>query len=261
MPTVKLSYNKNASVEDNVQRAFDTLNWAFGKLSSKNVKRLDTNETNIKSKDGETQIIGPLLVMRDKQGTPVVRLQMGYDAETDEFTFKLLDGAGELTAYIDSDGKLVVEVGEFKGTIDIGSGNFTVDAGGVVRVKTNMTVGNKIFFDSGIDDKGIYMGLSYLECIFADGKYNLHILSNGYFNLVSDGDMTIMSGTAVYPGGDWDCTDAAFVSLTDGSSPYATRLWVTSQGYITGVSGASGTFTTADGKTVTITNGLVTSII
>jgi hypothetical protein len=45
------------------------------------------------------------------------------------------------------------------------------------------------------------------------------------------------------------------------SSEIATQAWVSSQGFITGVSGASGSFDSADGKTITVSNGLITNIV
>ncbi len=75
-------------------------------MDSKNVKRLDTNETVIKSKDGETYISGPVLEMRDKQATPVLRLKAGYDAALDQFVFFLKDVDGNLTFNVTDTGQL-----------------------------------------------------------------------------------------------------------------------------------------------------------
>ena len=61
------------------------------------------------------------------------------------------------------------------------------------------------------------------------------------------------------PIGTWT-SGADFIGLYDGTSNYATELWVTSQGYITGTTGASGTFTTAS-ETVTVVDGLITEIV
>ncbi|KKQ46616.1 MAG: Phage minor structural protein, partial [Candidatus Moranbacteria bacterium GW2011_GWD2_37_9] len=99
------------------------------KLDSKNVKRLDTNETHIASNKGETVIQGPLILMYDKQGVPVLRLKMGYDAESAAFVNQLMNASGEITYYVDSNGNLVVERGTFKGSITIGTGNDVFKAG------------------------------------------------------------------------------------------------------------------------------------
>lgn len=88
------------------------LSWITSKLDSKNVKRLDTNETSIKSADGETVINGPILQMYDKQATPVLRLKQGYDAVTGDFVYSMYNKAGTQTVGIDSNGNAT-----FTGTI------------------------------------------------------------------------------------------------------------------------------------------------
>lgn len=95
MSTVKLAYDDNLTPEENLQSMVNMLNWAFSKLDSRNVKRLDTDETHIKSAEGETVINGPLIEMFDKQ--PVKRLQEGYDTASGDFIFKLFDKQGNNT--------------------------------------------------------------------------------------------------------------------------------------------------------------------
>lgn len=80
------------------------LRWITSRLDSKNVKRLDTNETVIKSADGETIINGPVLEMYDKQATPKLRLKQGYDSVTGDFVYNLYNKAGTQTVGIDSSG-------------------------------------------------------------------------------------------------------------------------------------------------------------
>jgi hypothetical protein len=90
MPEIKLVFDERISTNDNVIRAFNMLNWALGKLSSKNVKRLDTNETVIKSADGSTEIKGPQIIMKDSEGN--IKLIQGLDNDTGVFVFTLEDG-------------------------------------------------------------------------------------------------------------------------------------------------------------------------
>lgn len=71
-------------------------------LNSKNVQRLDTNETVITSNDGTTEIKGPILVQKDGNGT--VRLMQGYDAATDTFVYALFNATGDQTVGINSEG-------------------------------------------------------------------------------------------------------------------------------------------------------------
>ena len=80
------------------------LSWMMSKLDSKNVKRLDTNETSIKSADGETIINGPVLEMYDKQAVPVLRLKQGYDSASGDFIYALYNEASSQTVGIDSNG-------------------------------------------------------------------------------------------------------------------------------------------------------------
>ena len=118
----------NANIETTQQ-----LQWILQHLDSSNVTKLDTNRTTIRSQLGETVINGPLLVMKDKQPTPVIRLQMGYDPTSLDFIFNLMNAAGDVTVNIDSSGNLTVERGTFKGSITIGTGDnvFKVDANGM----------------------------------------------------------------------------------------------------------------------------------
>jgi len=110
------------------------LQWILQHLDSSNVTRLDTSRTVIRSNAGETQIDGPLLVMKDKQGTPVIRLLMGYDSASLDFVYQLMNAAGDITVDIDSSGNLTVERGTFKGSITIGTGNNVFKADGATGI-------------------------------------------------------------------------------------------------------------------------------
>jgi hypothetical protein len=103
------------------------------------------------------------------------------------------------------------------------------------------TYGDLILFYNNTEFFRIYNGL--------DG---VSFKCNGLYFLSSSGNITQPQHT-------WDCRNAIFTGLFNGSSWYATQQWVQSKDYLTG-SGISGMFTTVDGKTVTVSNGLVTSI-
>lgn len=301
-------FQEGPTTEDTLKMLLEALNWMMSKLDSRNVKRLDTNETHIASKDGETVISGPLLLMYDKQGVPVLRVKMGYDADSLDFVFQLMNATGDITIDIDSNGNITVERGTFKGSITIGSGNnvFKADSNGIYlghavfasapfrvamdgsAVVTNITIiggtfktaddGNdRIVFDGNgitsyndIDQKegfavetgdygysrvvlyaaGLPMGGSEYNtlgvyAIFTNNDVNMYIMPDGPNNRIY---------------GNWNCSNAILTDLTNGVSPYATEAFVTSQGYITGTTGASGTFTSQDGKTITVSDGLIVSI-
>lgn len=93
---------KTETLED-FQIAFNNYMRFFTKhLNSKNVQRLDTNETVIKSADGSTEIAGPILIQKDGAGT--TRIMQGYDAATDTFIYALFNASGAKTVGIDSTG-------------------------------------------------------------------------------------------------------------------------------------------------------------
>lgn len=77
-------------------------------LDSENITSITTEHTRVMSERGETEIKGPLIIMKDKQGTPVLRLQMGYNPETEKFTFNMFDSAGNNTVTLSDTGQLVL---------------------------------------------------------------------------------------------------------------------------------------------------------
>jgi hypothetical protein len=221
MPTIDLPYPQQGkddketirNLTDVVVRLRKELEYVLTNLDHDNVTRLYTEYCQIRSEAGETQISGPLILMYDKQEPPVLRRKIGYDPDSTLFVDEWYNPSGVLTAYIDSSGKLIVVDGEFKGTIDIGGGNFTVDATGTVRIKKDVIIGDKLYLGTEAVNKALYMGLSFLECLFSGGKYNMHFSSNGYLNITSDGDMQIFSGTGVYPTNTWDFSSASVTGL------------------------------------------------
>jgi hypothetical protein len=84
------------------------LKYLLEKLDSKNVKKITTEFTKISSDGYETEFSGPLLMMKDKQVVPIVRLQMGYDPVSQRFTFKLRDTGGNETLTLSDLGQILL---------------------------------------------------------------------------------------------------------------------------------------------------------
>lgn len=99
------TFQKADTVEETIDELLQRLAWITSRLDSKNVKRLDTNETVIKSADGTTEIQGPLLLQKDSAGT--LRLKQGYDRASGEFVFNMYDDTGAQTIYLNSSGEAV----------------------------------------------------------------------------------------------------------------------------------------------------------
>jgi hypothetical protein len=90
------------------------LTWLLNNMDSANVPRLNTDVTQIQSADGETLINGPLLQMYDAAAT--LRLNMGLNKTTTNFTFDMFNILGTQTLGIDSNGDAT-----FTGTITGGT--------------------------------------------------------------------------------------------------------------------------------------------
>ncbi|MGE5631376.1 MAG: hypothetical protein ACM3TR_09805 [Caulobacteraceae bacterium] len=78
------------------------LSWLLNNLDSMNVTRLNTNETEIKSENGETYINGPLIQQYDSQVSPMLRLELGYKESYGDYVFNMYDKLGTQTIGIDS---------------------------------------------------------------------------------------------------------------------------------------------------------------
>jgi hypothetical protein len=294
MPTFTVPHAD--SLENTVAELIKRFEWIMAKLDSKNVKRLDTNETVIKSADGTTEIVGPVLVMKDNSGQ--TRLMQGLDKATSTFLFQLLNAAGDITVNVDSNGDLIVERGTFKGSITVGTGNNVLKADNVnglwvghadfVSAPFKVTLAGNVTINDGTFKGTVEIGTTYKTKILEDNgsgmyalfdntdtlvgylKYNgsyveLSSVNGKQIQLISDEDIFLVANKNISIGGE-DISLIPSVGYTakyyDGSPDVeiATKGWVNSQGYITGVSGANGVFTTADGKTVTVSDGLITSI-
>jgi hypothetical protein len=84
------NFQPGSTIEDTVQMLIEQLNWIMSKLDSRNVKRLFTEQCDIQSEDGSTQIKGPQIIMKDAAGN--VKLIQGLDKATGTFVFTLEDG-------------------------------------------------------------------------------------------------------------------------------------------------------------------------
>jgi len=276
------------------------LQWVLQHLDSANVTKLNTSRTVIRSNAGETTIDGPLLVMKDKQGTPVIRLLMGYDSASLDFVYQLMNAAGDITVDIDSSGNLTVERGTFKGSITIGTGNNVFKADGATGIwlghadfasapfkvgidgaatATNLTVTGGTIRTAAVGNDRIEITSSGLisynssnqksGVAIEDGSYSYGAVDfyhagvkvgTLYYDTFGGMHFSALGGAIMNPEGTWDCSGATFTTLTDGVSNYITQSYADSH-YEPAFSGATGSFTTADGKTVTVAGGVITNIV
>jgi hypothetical protein len=272
MPTVDIREGMN--IEDTVAKLKKTLTYLLESLDHFNVKRLYTEYCKIQSEEGETEISGPLLLMKDKQATPVLRLKMGYDADSSDFVFELYDPSGNKTVYLDSNGTEVLD-GKLLLTA---SGKTLLEAykdtnGGKVVVydingNTNVRIGSEgtgganvggvmVLFNDSAAKPRVAMGINAAT----DSGAIEALDTNGTIRTYMSGEQS--GGEAGFIVYDSSGAAKSYIFETTGyinNKKIATEEFVTGQGYITGTSGATGNFTTADGKTVTVTDGLITSI-
>lgn len=136
MATVKgINISDNASkleIIDAIIQMQRQLDYYLSFLDSENVIGIDTNITKVKSSNGETELEGSLLLMRD--GSETLRLKQGYNPTTGQFEFTLYNMLGEQTVGIDDQGNAVFENQVIAGTININNGTFTVNESGTVEI-------------------------------------------------------------------------------------------------------------------------------
>lgn len=257
-------------------------------LDSDNVTEINTNITTVKSNKGYTKITGPQLIMNDNNGTQ--RIIQGLDAATLNFVYEMFNKAGNLTVSVDSEtGNIIVNEGTFKGDIqtdkDIKVGN-NINIGNITQADTAKKI---VFYSNGENqcqiekDANDDLRITSFKEMYIDSFMDMTIGSlqflslNGHdgFALITvnpestefaklahngSGNFTLgHEGTGqVLAQGTWDCSGATFTGLD--VSGYATRSWSNGQ-FQPKITGASGSFTSANGKTVTVSNGIITSII
>lgn len=175
-----------------------TLSWLLSNLDSLNVTEINTNLTRVASQDGETIINGPLLQMYDKQATPMLRLQQGYNASTGDFVFQMFNKLGQLMMDLDSNGNAlfqgVVRTAASGRRIEI-SGNslFAFDANQIARIEyrpTTSVQGLEYYEIWFRDQNGVQTGvLNSIDGLFSIGSMrNMIIGTNpGYTTYFSGG--------------------------------------------------------------------------
>jgi hypothetical protein len=167
-----------ATTEDTVKMLLEQLTWVMRKLDSKNVKRIDTNETHIKSAEGETEITGPLLMMYDKQDPPRLRLKMGYDTATSKFIFQMYDALGNLTLSENDAGEAVF------------SGNIATLKD--VHIGNNLYLGDRT--QQGISKNIIFNDAALIYYYFLEGVGPAIAINGAVFDIIV---------SVVYAAGNW----------------------------------------------------------
>ena len=180
--TIGLSLEKKVEVlENTVADLISRLSWITSKFDSSNVKRIDTNETVVKSADGETIINGPVLEQYDKQAIPVKRLMQGYDSVSGNFVYALYNEVGGETVGIDSSGDATFTGIITGGTIRTAATGrrielsvnslFAYDAGGVARVELRPIAGSPNYYEIWFRGQA---GLQVGTLSGTDGKLNVY---------------------------------------------------------------------------------------
>ena len=197
--------------EDSIQRLTKDLNYMFQHLDEKNVRRLYTEYCEISSKDGETEIDGPLLLMRAK-GSSNIRLKAGWDTPSSEFVFNLYNSTGGLTMSLNSTGNAVF------------SGN--------LNTSQDVFIGNRLFLGwnastklpaANLSTRGMYImepgTTKYMAAIYSTDisgiigttypVYEFEIESSNTFNITSKEKMRLY----MYAG--YDGVSTATINTTD----------------------------------------------
>jgi len=201
-----------AALENTVDELIKRLGWITSRLDSQNVKRLDTDETIIKSADGTTEIVGPVLVQKDSGGT--TRLQQGYDAASGDFVYELYNALGIKTIGIDSNGDAT-----FIGTITasaITGGTITGGAitggtitggtitGGIIRTadvdndRLQLSDGKFAGYNSSNQVTGLYFDITTIP---ATGLADIYLYHNGTPLAVFHDEITAFAFRGVAGGG------------------------------------------------------------
>lgn len=173
------TFTKGDTTEQTIDELINRIKWLTSKLDSKNVKRLDTNETMIKSSDGTTYINGPVLEQSDSAGT--LRLKQGYDSSSGNFVYALFNEAGAQTVGVDSNGDAMF-TGAITGSTITGG---TVTSGTTITVGTDITVGSTLTMQSDALD-GIYFKDNSGGSVFGESSitrgFGDSLLLNNDFN-------------------------------------------------------------------------------
>lgn len=170
MPTMSFQgFSPNMTqkqIADNLIDLNRTLTYLMSHLDSANVKRLFTEYTDVRSKNGETVIDGPTLVMKAANST-TIRLKMGWVPTSSQFTFELYNSTGVKTVGIDSSGDAT-----FTGTI----------TGGLIRTastgeRIELTNNSLIGYNSTNQKHGIAWGST--AAVGSTNFADIYLYSNG----------------------------------------------------------------------------------
>lgn len=177
--------------EDGILRLQKDLNYMFYHLDDKNVRRLYTEYCEIKSKEGETEIDGPLIVMKGDPGTTnstTIRIKMGWNKDSSNFEFNIYGSSGAPSIEINSSGEVVVR--------------------GNINTEKDIYVGNRIFLGWGgstvlptavLAERGMYImqpnTTQYMSAIYStevngttvivDQYYEFEIETSNSFNITA----------------------------------------------------------------------------
>ena len=210
MPT--FTFTPADDLEQTVNELINRIKWLTAKLDSKNVKRLDTNETVIKSQYGETYINGPLIQQWDMQEPQVLRLQLGYDHSVDKFTFEMWDALGDKNIYLNDNGEAV-----FAGNVNTKKSAYIGDN---VYIGTQAYSGTEkliSFFNRSTDLVDLECGI-YTETLVA-GEYSMYLKATSGIDIaatdgVSYGGLNITAEHFSLQAGNYDTVGDSDIQFT-----------------------------------------------
>ena len=154
MPSYKTTYIEKGTDAERITEIFGALlhqlNYIMNNLDSRNVRRINTNSTSIRSADGSTEIDGSQLIMYDGDG--VKRVSMGKNSNG-VFEFALYDARGRETLRFDA----VTGNAAFSGDITASHITGSDITGSNIRVETDVHVGDNIYLGTDYDESGTKM--------------------------------------------------------------------------------------------------------
>lgn len=234
MPTVAIDINRAGfrdlnEAECAIIRLQEYLSWILKKLDSGNIVRITTNQTLVTSNDGNTVLDGTQLIMKDANGT--TRAVLGLDQESGDFVFTLSNESGNTTLTLDSNGNAV-----FSGKVSGGS----IESDTSIDVTTDLTVGKNVYLTS--DDDSAVGTVKKIQ-MFEDAYDNRRVRIEAQRVSTNNGDVELKI-----------VASKIILSTLDGIVNGAGERYAVER------AGVSGSFTTVDGKTIVVQNGLVKSI-
>lgn len=222
-----------ADIINELAKLNKTLTWLLSNMDHINVRRLFTELCNIQSEAGETVIQGPLILMYDKQATPVLRLKMGYDLTTGNFVFNLYDKTGTKTVGVDSNGQATFTGTITGGTLQTalpGNARITITGGGFAGYTSDGLLSGLVFTPTPTDivDLAFYhRGTKLLEFYDEFNRYIIRAASTAV-------NLGIGGNKPTYAYGDWIFSGAdSITGLKTGPVPDHTHDVTTDTGTFT----------------------------